>query len=115
MCDPMSKRVFLELFHNLFMEISNLTLQLVFTSLSQFVFSHWQKCDFYLHICADLSHYLCLRNSHSIVPHCRVTGAICIWGCVPELPSTSAVRGYAHALYIPYTSHADGIYKFLFV
>ena len=33
------------------------------------LFVDWQKCGFSLNIPADLSHYLCLRVSHWVVPH----------------------------------------------
>ena len=37
------------------------------------MFADWQKCGFSLNISTDLSHYLCLRVSHWVLPHWSVT------------------------------------------
>jgi len=68
MCDPYVKEVFSQLFHSSLAEISNLALSAVLTSFIV-IFTDWQKCGFSLNIPADLSLYLCLSLSHSVVPH----------------------------------------------
>ena len=65
------------------------------------VFVDWQKCGFDLNISIDLSHYLCLRVSHWVVPHWSVTTQFTYEAVIHRVClSTSTLGG--NAFHLPY-------------
>jgi len=100
----MSKKVFSQsqLFHSPLAVISNLALSAVLTFFFHSHFRWLAEVGFGLNIPIDLSHYLCLRVSHWVVPHWSVATQFTY---VMRLWSTELVSQQAQWVGMPFTFH----------
>jgi len=114
MCDPSVKESFLTAIP----QSSHRNIQPCIVSSADFsfkiIFVDWQKCGFCRNTSTHLSHYLCLRVSHWVVPHWSVTTQFTYEAVVHRVClSKSIVGGYA--VHLPSIYNADGIHDFFFV